>query len=217
MIDFFDIFQLLTLLLYISIFVGRIIYLRRRKNTNPIVVGTQGKRIRRVLELLFTLGLVLWGIEVVLHSLHSSFSIFPSLLTHEIVDSGSVRILGSVLVVIGFIIFLWALLSFGTSWRVGIDEKNPAPLVTTGIFALSRNPIFLFFDLYFIGIFLINGTLGFLIFAVLIVADLHLQILQEEEFLSKVYGQRYEDYRSRIGRYIGRRRTSPNTANNAAG
>ena len=30
-----------------------------------------------------------------------------------------------------------------TSWRIGIDKKNKAKLVTHGLFSLSRNPIFL--------------------------------------------------------------------------
>jgi len=30
----------------------------------------------------------------------------------------------------------------GLSWRIGIDEKNRSGLVTQGLFALSRNPIF---------------------------------------------------------------------------
>jgi protein-S-isoprenylcysteine O-methyltransferase Ste14 len=33
-------------------------------------------------------------------------------------------------------------MSFGTSFRVGIDVEHPDKLVTTGIFAVSRNPIY---------------------------------------------------------------------------
>ncbi|MBI5184202.1 MAG: hypothetical protein HZA01_00525 [Nitrospinae bacterium] len=82
-----------------------------------------------------------------------------------------------------------ALVSFRDSWRAGIDEKTQGELITTGIFAVSRNPIFIFIDLYFIGTFLINGALIFLIFAAVVIIGLHCQIIQEEKFLAKAYGQ----------------------------
>ena len=87
-----------------------------------------------------------------------------------------------------------------TAYRL---ELTPGELVTTGIFAFSRNPIYVFLDLWFLGIFLINGTLLFLIFAVLAFAVVHWQIRQEEAYLSKLYGQPYNEYRSRTKRYVG--------------
>jgi protein-S-isoprenylcysteine O-methyltransferase Ste14 len=71
---------------------------------------------------------------------------------------------------------------------------------------VSRNPIFIFIDIYFIGTFLINETLIFLIFAALAVIGMHYQIMQEEKFLAKAYGQVYKDYCARTGRYVGWRR-----------
>ena len=85
---------------------------------------------------------------------------------------------------------------------MGFDLKTPGKLVTTGIFAFTRNPIYVFVILWFIGIFLINGTLIFLIFAVLAIAHLHYQIRQEEKFCADLYGKAYEDYCARTGRYF---------------
>jgi protein-S-isoprenylcysteine O-methyltransferase Ste14 len=53
---------------------------------------------------------------------------------------------------IGLIIFLLALISFGKSRRVGIDKEKSNELITKGIFKYSRNPIFIFMDIYFVGI-----------------------------------------------------------------
>jgi hypothetical protein len=41
--------------------------------------------------------------------------------------------------------FAVTLKSFGDSFRVGIDEKKPDKLVTSGMFAISRNPIYVCF------------------------------------------------------------------------
>ena len=94
-------------------------------------------------------------------------TLFPS----RFLESGlagllPVQVLGVLLILAGDALFVWALISFGNSWRIGIDEKSAGALVTNGIFAFSRNPIFAFIDLYFLGTFLVSGAPIFLIFAV---------------------------------------------------
>jgi len=48
---------------------------------------------------------------------------------------------GLVLCFIAIIGFAFTLVSFGDSFRVGIDVNKPEELVTSGMFAISRNPI----------------------------------------------------------------------------
>src|SRR5262252_1529734 len=47
----------------------------------------------------------------------------------------------------GLILFYWGLVSFGNAFRVGIDEELPDKLVTTGVFEVTRNPVYLAFSL----------------------------------------------------------------------
>ena len=112
------------------------------------------------------------------------------------------KTLGVVLILLGMIPFVLAYVSFGTSWRIGIDQDTPGSLVTGGIFAITRNPIYVGFILFLLGIFLLNGTWFFLIFTLLAVVAIHFQILREEEFLRKHYGQSYEEYCKRAARYL---------------
>ena len=46
-------------------------------------------------------------------------------------------------------------------------------------------------------------TAGFTVFAITM---LHLQILQEERYLTATFGTEYLDYRRRVFRYLGRRK-----------
>jgi protein-S-isoprenylcysteine O-methyltransferase Ste14 len=100
-------------------------------------------------------------------------------------------------------LFGWALASFGSSWRVGIDQESPGSLVTRGVFAYTRNPIFVSMDTFFIGTFFVQGTVFFLAAAIIAVAATHFQILQEETFLARTYGSDYQRYRTAVPRYLG--------------
>jgi protein-S-isoprenylcysteine O-methyltransferase Ste14 len=200
--DFFDYFQIVSLLIFFLILVGKILFLRLRRNINPIAIGGGKKGFRLAFELLSFGGLLVWAIELLLYAFHAGFRIFPAPLDMQLVTSPAIKVVGVVLVSFGLAVFGSAYFSFGDSWRVGFDRKSPGPLVTRGIFSISRNPIYLFLDLWFIGIFLINGTLIFLMFTVLALAAMHFQIRQEEAFLTDLYGQPYRDYCERTGRYL---------------
>ena len=49
---------------------------------------------------------------------------------------------GLVLLVLGTTATLTARTRIGASWRIGVDDAERTDLVTTGVFALVRNPIF---------------------------------------------------------------------------
>jgi protein-S-isoprenylcysteine O-methyltransferase Ste14 len=148
------------------------------------------------------LGVVAWVTEILLRAFHSHFHFVPAPLESGLFNSVILKVSGVCLVSFGLMLDLLALLHFGDSWRVGIDEEKAGALVTRGIFAFTRNPIYLAFDLIFVGTFLINGTVIFLFFAVLGVGVSHRQILREEQFLSQRYGQAYRDYCKRTRRYL---------------
>ena len=201
--SFFDIFQLAALTFFLVVFLGRTVLLWLKQGINPFALGTEKKGLHRLFELALFPWLVLWMLAILASTLHGPFRLIPVAWNPVLVNHLSMKIPGALLIVCGDFVFVWALISFGNSWRVGIDEKKAGTLVTGGVFAFSRNPIFVFLDLYFIGMFLINGTLVFLIFAGVTLLGIHYQILQEERFLAVKYGQEYREYRSRTGRYFG--------------
>lgn len=199
---FFGYFQLAALAVFLLVFVCRSVYLRFGRNINPFALGVGKRGLRRVVELGFLVIFALWVTEILAASLALDWRIFPAPLQRRFLDSSSSQIAGVALVTVGGAVFILALVSFGASWRIGIDAKAPGGLVTTGMFALSRNPIFVFLDLYSIGTFLINGTLGFLLFALILAGGIHYQILQEESFLRRTYGAAYQDYSRETSRYF---------------
>ena len=197
----FDYFQIIILILFYVIFFGRTLQMVLR-GANPLVLGFGKKGLERVLEISFVVGLAGWTMEAVSHSLHLGAHIFPRVFYAHMFDVAFLRALGALIIASGLTLFALSLISFGNSWRVGIDTKNPGDLVTTGAFSLTRNPIFLFLDLYFIGTWLIYPNLFFGIFAVVSVVGIHWQILEEERFLARKYGKEYEKYREMAPRYL---------------
>ena len=120
--------------------------------------------------------------------------------------SANARFTGFCVGMVGDFIFLISVLCMKESWRAGIPNKDKTELVTDGIYAYSRNPAFLGFDLQYIGVLLMFCNLltaGFTVFAVTM---LHLQILQEERYLTATFGAEYLDYRHRVFRYLGWRK-----------
>jgi protein-S-isoprenylcysteine O-methyltransferase Ste14 len=195
-------FQLLALLVFLTLIVGRTIQVRTRSKVNPIKLNLITKGKTGVMEVLLFAGVNLWAFGVILCALSIIRPPFTWFCSPQLLDSMPTRLVGAALILTAFTIFVLALSDLGTSWRLGIDEDHPGPLVTKGIYAFTRNPIYLFFDLYFLGTFLINGSLFFLIMTVFVALNLHYQILQEERFLSKIHGTKFQAYCTRTARYI---------------
>ena len=199
--DLYDWFQISFLILFYAAFLGRTIQLSSR-GIKPFVLGVGKKGFKAVLEFSFLIGLTIWTVELVLIALHLDFHLFPPPLYEDLFDIWLLRWLGVAMIACGFFIFVWALKSFGDSWRVGIDRNNPGRLMTGGAFSCSRNPIFAFIDLYFLGTALIYPNPFFTTFAVLVLLGIHFQILQEERFLAEQYGDDYKAYIGSVRRYF---------------
>lgn len=115
------------------------------------------------------------------------------------------RIAGCAAAFLGDLVFLIAVITMRDSWRAGIPESDRTELIHSGIYAFSRNPAFLGFDLMYIGVciaFCNYLTITFSLFAIVM---LHLQILQEEKYLAQTFGKSYLDYKSHTMRYLGRK------------
>ena len=118
--------------------------------------------------------------------------------------SANARFTGFCIGMVGDLIFLISVLCMKDSWRAGIPDRDRTELVTDGIYAFSRNPAFLGFDLQYIGVLLMFCNLLTAAFTVFAVSMLHLQILQEERYLTATFGAEYLKYRHQVLRYLGR-------------
>jgi protein-S-isoprenylcysteine O-methyltransferase Ste14 len=98
--------------------------------------------------------------------------------------------------------FILTLINFGDSFRVGIDADKPDKLITNGMFAISRNPVYVCFLLFFTGLLLIHCNIVITASVLLFALAIHRQVLREERFLDDHYGEEYHMYRKKVRRYL---------------
>ena len=195
-------FQIGVFITYVTLFTWRILYLRWHEGVRAISVSASSNRRRGFLTTCLIASLIAWFVIMISCILYPDSSFLPSPLGSRLIDSLHTEVVGVVLVTLGFAFFISAWVRLGNFWRVGNREEENNELVTEGVYAISRNPIYFFFVLYLSGIFLINGTLIFLIFAAIVTLTLHYLTLEEEVFLTRVHGVVFQNYCAVTGRYI---------------
>jgi protein-S-isoprenylcysteine O-methyltransferase Ste14 len=111
-------------------------------------------------------------------------------------------VLGWVLMGLSLVIMLVAQAQMGLSWRIGIDEKNHTGLVTQGLFALSRNPIFLSLRITLLGLFFHSPNGLTLALASVGEVLMQLQVRLEEQHLLGQHGEVYATYCQNVRRWM---------------
>ena len=102
-------------------------------------------------------------------------------------------------IIIGSLIYLFGL--FMTIRGYWDFQKNKG-LITSGAYSHSRNPTYVFGFVALFGIVFMTNALGLLIATSIQMILTHKIILNEEKFLSKRYGKKYEQYKKNVPRYL---------------
>jgi protein-S-isoprenylcysteine O-methyltransferase Ste14 len=184
-------FGALTIVLLIGMVLTRV-FLLKRQGTKAIKFGEMDKKDFLILPFALFYFYVVFA---------AAFN-WPTFSTHEFFHSEITSWTGVLFCVAGLLLLLWSLISFGQSFRVGIDADHPDTLVTSGIFAISRNPIYVAFACVLIGQFLIFSNWMLLAYLGAAVWLFHRQVLREEEYLEMHYGREYLEYCKRVRRYF---------------
>lgn len=112
------------------------------------------------------------------------------------------RIAGVVVMFGGLLALIVAQLELGASWRIGIDETASPGLVVSGLYRFCRNPIFLALLLVVAGYALLLPTVLSLILLAGFYVGVRQQIVAEESWLLRTYGEPYRAYARRVGRLV---------------
>lgn len=187
-----------------SVFVGSICWRAwlqgRQYGSSGVMLFRSGRRRQHVRDGLFLVLLLLMVGQAVAaairpESLESLRAIYGP-------ASSTWQSIGAVLLFGGLVLLILAQVNLGASWRIGIEEAARPGLVTTGLYGVCRNPIFLAMLLVLGGFTMLVPTRLSLAMLVGAFIGVRLQALEEEAYLLRAYGDDYRAYARRVGRFL---------------
>jgi protein-S-isoprenylcysteine O-methyltransferase Ste14 len=172
------------------------IQLRRTGSTGVLGFAADATPLEHFAGILFVAGLAMAAAAPLL-------ALLGVLEPITMLDGTVGHVVGAILGVTGVLLTFGAQLAMGDAWRVGVDPEERTELVTSGPFALVRNPIYSAMIPTVFGLALmVPSALAIAAFLTLVTA-LELQVrLVEEPYLLQVHGDTYADYATRVGRFV---------------
>ena len=120
-----------------------------------------------------------------------------------LLDADVTRAAGIAVFALGLAATLAAQFAMGDAWRIGVDPGERTELVTSGPFALVRNPIFSGMLPASLGLALMVPNAVALLGLLALLVALEIQVrLVEEPYLLSVHGERYVAYAAGVGRFV---------------
>jgi protein-S-isoprenylcysteine O-methyltransferase Ste14 len=152
------------------------------KKDNPRVIAPP--------PLIFLSGLLLGGFI----AWHHQFPILPS---------GFAVVLGNLLFLSGIAIIAIAFIQMRKA-KTSIEPWKPTTaIIDSGLYGISRNPIYLAMILIYLGLSCFFNSIWFLPFLPIVLLVIHYGvILREEKYLEGEFGEEYLDYKRRVRRWI---------------
>jgi len=113
------------------------------------------------------------------------------------------RIVGAIVVILSVIPGVWALAMMNKAHTSPIPEAPTTALVTDGPFAFTRNPIYLTFTIFYVGVAIfVNGLLILLELPFVLWMIQKGVIEREEAYLERKFGDDYRQYKARVRRWL---------------
>ncbi|MCZ6661345.1 MAG: isoprenylcysteine carboxylmethyltransferase family protein, partial [Actinobacteria bacterium] len=107
------------------------------------------------------------------------------------------------LVVAGVLLSEW---SKRTMLRAGVDPHPHEPttaIVATGPYAVSRNPMYVFATVVYVGIAFVVNAFWPIVFLPFGIALLYYGVIaREESYMERVFGDEYRQYKARVRRWV---------------
>src|SRR5207245_2102885 len=116
---------------------------------------------------------------------------------------GFITLGGFLMYIAGIIFALWGRQSMRHVWGIPgqEDATRQDTLITTGAFAITRNPIYVGFMLIYLG-FAIAIKSWLIILRIPLLIYFYRSALAEEKIQERKYGEKYLSYKSRVPRFL---------------
>ena len=113
------------------------------------------------------------------------------------------KVVGIILLLIASFFLFRSLRQFFLSKNTVILIKPASELQTTGIYGISRNPMYVGLTIVYLGItFLVGNWWNLILFPLLFLVVQEYVIKREEKYLLLEFGLKYEEYRMTVRRWL---------------
>ena len=187
------------IVVFVVAFAWRSLLVYRRSGVNPLVLPSSADAYGYVAR---AFKVTIAGIATVVILM----AFWPASQTYfgrwAVLSTPSLAYLGWALLIATLVWLVIAQVQMGTSWRIGIDDKHQTELVQHGLFARSRNPIFLAMRTNLLGFFMIFPSA--VTVALLVAGEIlmQVQVRLEEKHLENLHGAAYDAYRAKVRRWL---------------
>ncbi|HMN28587.1 MAG TPA: isoprenylcysteine carboxylmethyltransferase family protein [Caldilineaceae bacterium] len=151
-----------------------------------------------------------WAIAEVVFGIPFLISIALQFIAPFSLPSGMLRQvlipLGSVLILSGLGVILLARREFAAHGQPTDPGHPTSEVIKTGVFAISRNPLYLGSVLLLLGVglaFNLLWTVGMLLLSMILCQ--YILIMPEERYLAAKFGDEYRTYMASVRRWLGRK------------
>jgi len=83
-----------------------------------------------------------------------------------------------------------------------VDLERPSTLISSGPYAIVRNPMYVGWTLLYLGVALITRNAWLVASLPVVVGLIHREVLREEHTLERSFGENYARYRKLVRRYL---------------
>ena len=182
-----------------AFYTGRIILAARYRGTSPVFAGRPGSA-HYLTHLAFRVfRVVIWLVCVVRCAVPDADGLIGPI---HLLWTAPVVLIGDALLAGSFAFALHVHFYMGRDWRSGTHDEDMGRLITTGPFAVSRNPMLLAVQGAQIGLFLALPSVFTLVCLGVGLWAVHAQVRVEEVALAARHGGVYAAYRSETPRWL---------------
>ncbi len=198
------IFRVLFLIIFLVGFVIRSYYDHRSRTAGkrqPI-----WKRWNELAQVEGKVNVILWVIHNTYWMIAAAFYVLASSWVRwsQLPLPDWLRLIGVGLAIISIPFLIWIQHTLGEYWHPYLELKEDHVLVTSGPYSRVRHPMYIVFVTFNSGMMLISANLLLLIQVVVGIILVYSRIDKEEQMLLRKFGDEYDVYVKRTGRFLPR-------------
>jgi protein-S-isoprenylcysteine O-methyltransferase Ste14 len=178
--------------------------IRARRKTRQLAGLVPEQPLERRMWLVMVPAVVLWIVLPWLALSHAQPLLAVPGFARDVAAYGVLRWAAAICAVtcLGLTVKCW--MRMGSDWRMAVSETQKSALITDGLFARVRHPIYALQMLLMLCSLVILPTVPMLLVAIAHLGLMNLKARNEERHLLKVHGAAYEAYARRTGRFFPR-------------